>query len=86
MKKYIAGNSASAGIMCVLLHFSIPLTVNAAESYNSGDWEYSANVYLWMAGMKGDTNNGAEFDIGFDELIRNLNMAFMGGLEARNGA
>ena len=42
-----------------------------------------ASVYLWGAGIKGETATGGEVDIGFDSLISNLNMAFMGAVEAR---
>jgi hypothetical protein len=53
----------------------------AAEA--PGDWQYGATLYLWGAGIQGDTAGGAEVDIGFDTLISNLDMAFMGAFEAR---
>jgi len=47
------------------------------------DWRLAATVYLWGAGIQGETAGGAELDVGFDTLIENLNMAFMGAFEAR---
>jgi hypothetical protein len=36
-----------------------------------------------ISGAPGETARGAEVDSGFDTLIKNLNMAFMGAFEAR---
>jgi hypothetical protein len=58
-----------------------PLGSFAAEA--PGDWQYGATLYLWGAGIQGDTAGGAEVDVGFDTLISNLDMAFMGAFEAR---
>jgi hypothetical protein len=60
-----------------------PAAVAAAESTAGDDWQYAASIYLWGAGIKGETAAGSEVDIGFDTLIQNLNMAFMGAFEAR---
>ena len=59
----------------------LPLPGQAADG--SDDWSYSATIYLWAAGIQGQTAGGAEVDVGFDTLISNLNMAFMGAFEAR---
>jgi hypothetical protein len=60
-----------------------PAPVAAAESAKGDDWQLAASVYLWGAGIKGETSAGSEVDVGFDTLIENLNMAFMGALEGR---
>jgi hypothetical protein len=49
------------------------------------EWQYSGTLYVWAAGIKGETVRGADVDVGFDTLINNLNMAFMGAFEARRG-
>jgi hypothetical protein len=55
-----------------------------AQAQGGGDdWRLAATVYLWGAGIQGETGGGAQVDLGFDTLIRNLNMAFMGAFEAR---
>lgn len=48
-------------------------------------WQYTGTLYLWAAGINGETAGGAEFDIDFDTLLDNLDMAFMGTVEARRG-
>jgi hypothetical protein len=57
---------------------------SAAGSDSSEDWQYNASIYLWGAGIQGQTARGADVDIGFDTLIKNLNMTFMGAFEARS--
>ena len=46
---------------------------------------YRASLYLWGAGIAGETPRGSEIDVGFDTLIKNLDLAFMGAFEARQG-
>jgi hypothetical protein len=57
----------------------------AAESAAGSSWQYTADVYLFAAGIGGETSTGGDVDIGFDTLIRNLDMALMGGFGARKG-
>jgi len=51
-----------------------PAPLVAGESTASDDWQYAASVYLWGAGIKGETATGSEVDVGFDTLVENLNM------------
>jgi len=53
------------------------------ESGNSGDWQYSANIYLWGAGVGATTQGGAEIDVSFSDIVSALDFALMGGVEAR---
>lgn len=46
-------------------------------------WEYGASVYMFAPAIKGSTANGSDIDVGFDTLIDNLNMTFMGAFEVR---
>jgi hypothetical protein len=57
----------------------------AVAAGSADDWQYSGTIYLWGAGIKGETAGGADFDVSFDTLINNLNMGFMGAFEARKG-
>lgn len=65
-----------------------PLAAQAADSTGDDDWRYGASIYLWGAGIKGKTASGfggrsADFDVDFDDVLKNLNMAFMGAFEVR---
>ncbi len=57
----------------------------ALAADDPGRLEQRATVYLWGAGIDGTTAGGADVDVTFDQLINNLNMAFMGAYEARKG-
>lgn len=61
-------------------------TISAAEEpATSNDWQWGANVYLWGAGINGTSVTGEDISIGFDTIIKNLDMSFMGGINARKG-
>lgn len=49
------------------------------------DWEFLGSIYLWGAGVDGTTASGAEIDIGFDDILDNLEFALLGSLEASRG-
>jgi hypothetical protein len=66
---------------CAALAVPPPATARNADT--GDDWQYAASIYLWGAGIKGETATGGEVDISFDTLISNLNMALMGNFEAR---
>ena len=55
----------------------------ASESASKDKWQFDGNVYLWGAGLKADLSSGGDIDISFDELLDNLDMAFMGRFGAR---
>lgn len=49
------------------------------------DWHFAASLYLWGAGIGGKTTNGGDVDIGFSDILDNLDMTYMGTFEARTG-
>ena len=70
-------------LLCASALVALPAGAAAGDSGTGGDWQYDASVYLWGAGINGSTVSGSDVDVGFDTLISNLNMAFMGTFEAR---
>lgn len=62
-----------------------PLTVEAGETVANDNWNFSGGIYLWGTAIGGETGRGNDIDITFNDLIKNLDMAFMGNLEARRG-
>lgn len=54
-----------------------------AEEPNDDDWNFAASVYVWGAGIAGDTTNDGTIDIGFSDIIENLDMTYMGTFETR---
>jgi len=69
---------AGAGFAGALL-----LASGAAAAGSADDWQYAGTIYLWGAGINAETARGSTVDIDFNTLVNNLNMAFMGAIEAR---
>jgi hypothetical protein len=57
----------------------------AADDVDTDQWKIDASVYLFGATIKGTTDTGGDIDIPFSDLLKNLNMAYMGAFEARKG-
>jgi len=54
-------------------------------SENDNEWQYSAAVYLWAADIGGRTTTGSSVEVGFSDIVDNLDGGFMGAFEARKG-
>ncbi len=48
-------------------------------------WEYSASFNGWMASISGETARGGDIDIGFSDIVDNLDFTMMGTLTAQKG-
>ncbi|MGB5613095.1 MAG: hypothetical protein WBM67_10610, partial [Sedimenticolaceae bacterium] len=70
------------GLVAGMLALMMPLAQAAGESADES-WQFDGAVYLWGAGIGGTSAAGDDIDISFSDLIDNLDMAFMGSLEAR---
>jgi hypothetical protein len=69
-------------------------TAAQADGTLSDDWQYKAAIYLWGASIGGDTTvqsdaqdaiSQADLGISFDNLLDNLDMAFIGFLRSPQG-
>jgi hypothetical protein len=56
-----------------------------AETPSKGDPQFSASLYFFAPEISLSTARGSDVDVGFDTLLSNLNMTFMGAFEARKG-
>lgn len=50
---------------------------------DEGGWEFGAELYLWYSAIDGGTSSGTSLDIDANDLVDDLNMAFMGSFEVR---
>jgi hypothetical protein len=66
---------------------ALSLSVAQAADDSAGDdtWQFDGAVYLWGAGIGGETRTGDDIDLSFSDLLKDLDMAFMGMLTARKG-
>lgn len=56
-----------------------------AKSMSSDNWTFSTGIYLWAPSVKGETAYGGDIDVDINEIVDNLDIAFMGLLTARKG-
>jgi hypothetical protein len=71
-------------IMGLLTFFLAVQPVLATET-SDDEWEFSAGVYLWAADIPIETASGEDIEITFDDIIEDLDMAFMGIFGAQKG-
>lgn len=60
-----------------------PVMAQTDVSESEDQWEFTGAIYLWGADIAGQTLNGSEVEVGFSDLVDNLEMAFMGAFAAR---
>ena len=63
--------------------YAVPLP--APVPVQKEKWEFDMALYLWVAGIKGETAGGDSLDVSFSDLVDNLDIALMGTLAARKG-
>jgi hypothetical protein len=85
MKQYSGSALKALAALSLAACTFTPLGAYAESTSSSDDWNFSGGIYLWGTAIGGETGRGNDIDIDFDDLIKNLDMAFMGNLEARHG-
>jgi opacity protein-like surface antigen len=68
--------AACFGIMA-LSHSAQAETTDPIQNA-SNDWIFGADLYVWGAGVGGETSRGNEIDISFSDIVNNLDLGFMG--------
>ena len=59
------------------------LSGHAAVAQDHSDWRVSGKVYLWASDTNVSTTQGQEVEAEFEDVIDDLELAFMGSLAAR---
>jgi hypothetical protein len=59
------------------------LPAMASETTSKNEWQFDGTVYVWLPTIKSDVSSGGEIDLSINEIVDNLNFAFMGLLGAR---
>jgi len=60
------------------------VSAHAAQQTDDGEWHVAGEIFLWGAGIDGETKVG-EIGVDFDEILSSLEMTFMGKLAATKG-
>jgi hypothetical protein len=66
-----------------LLATAVPVTAVAASG--SDEWKFDAAIYLWAPSMDIKPDGGDSIEITFNDILKNLDMTFMGMLGAHKG-
>jgi hypothetical protein len=69
--------------LCFAIFTVNPVLAQGESSAPQDEWQFSAAIYLWGADISGKTIGGSEVEVGFSDLVDNLEMAFMGAFAAR---
>ena len=78
-RKFAAWFTASV----MLLASAIFTTATAGPG--SENWTYSADIYFWMPSIDVTTATGGDIHLSFNDILKNLNMMFMGSAAAYKG-
>ncbi len=71
-----------AALALTIACFGIPTTAVASD----GGWHVDAALYVWAAGIAGTSATGGDIDIPFSDIWDDLDMTFMGSVEASSGS
>lgn len=71
--------------LCVGALILAPLHARAEEPGVDDGWQFAAGLYLWGASIDGKTQSDIEVGVDFDDVLDNLQMAYMSAFEARKG-
>lgn len=83
MKRLIKRSSCIPSIL-ILVVCAVG-TVTAEESALNDAWEFDAAVYFWGASIGGESASGSGIDIDLEDILDNLEFAFMGSAGMRRG-
>ena len=69
--------------LCLVVFGVSPVLAQTDSTASQNQWQYSGAIYLWGTDIGGHTIRGSEVEVGFSDLLDNLEMAFMGAFAAR---
>lgn len=72
-------------LVCATLLVS-STTMAQSDEVSDDEWHHMLKIYLWGASIGGTTSAGDSIDVGFSDLVDNLEFGMMGGYEARKGS
>jgi opacity protein-like surface antigen len=72
-------------ILCVIAVAMCSTTAQAADAAPSDEWNILFDVYVWGASIGATTTAGDNIDVPIGDLLKHLDMMFMGSLGGRGG-
>ncbi len=81
----IAGVLVAVSLSATVWAQSPGMNTGAADLSAGNKWKFTGDIYLFAAGIGGESSSGGDIDVPFSDILKDLEMAFMGGLQARKG-
>ena len=69
--------------LCLVIFGVSPALAQTESSESQDQWQFSGAIYLWGIDIGGQTVRGSEVEVGFSDILDNLEMAFLGAFAAR---
>jgi len=89
VKRSLSISPARHGCLLVslvaLVIMSLPGSLMAQDTGKTDQWQFMIEPYFWATGIDGSTANGADFTVHFDDLLNDLEFAFMGVVGVKKG-
>ncbi len=81
----MVGNLRKTAVLvaCALAVFGSPVLAQEEAEGPRDEWQFAGAIYLWGSDIGGQTIQGSEIEVGFSDLLDNLELAFMGAFVAR---
>lgn len=83
MKRRWSQSLRAVLLLCNVVLFTYVTPAGAADTSTAGEWEFEAELYVWMPEIDIGVEDGGKIVIEFDEILENLEGLLMGGLKAR---
>jgi hypothetical protein len=71
--------------LSILVNLALPASLMARDTDRTDQWQFMVEPYFWMAGIDGSTKNGTDFSVDINDILDNLQFAFMGTVGAKTG-
>ena len=80
-----ANRKPVAWLVASLMLLASMLSTTAAADTDSDKWRFEAELYFWLPDIDVTTATGGDINIPLHQILKDLNMLFMGGVGAYKG-
>ena len=82
--RFLPPTRKGVAILAAVLTLSVSLPVSAQEK-SPDDWQYAFELYGWLPQMRIKPDAGGTITFKLKDILKNLDMMFMGDIEMRKG-
>ena len=71
--------------LAALVILALPGSLMAQDTGKTDQWQFMIEPYFWMPGIDGSTRNGTDFSVDINDVLSDLQFAFMGVVGVKKG-